>query len=233
MNSVSKSALSRRDVLLMGTMALATASAPLAAMTASTDARAAELSKPNIVFILMDNLGYGELGVYGGGVTRGAPTPQIDRLASEGTRLLNFNVEAQCTPSRSAIMTGRYSIRSGTQSVPFGGGPDGLTQWEVTIAKLLASGGYTTAHFGKWHLGSEDGRLPNDQGFDEWFGIPRTTDEAFWPSQPGFKATGISPQYVMEGLKGQKSQKLAIYDLDQRRSITHTWITCRIRRGRN
>src|SRR5580704_16093860 len=60
---------------------------------------------PNILFILMDNLGYGELGVYGGGITRGAPTPRTDRLASEGLRLTNFNVEAQCTPSRSAIMT--------------------------------------------------------------------------------------------------------------------------------
>ena len=118
---------------------------------------AAGAGKPNIVFILMDNLGYGELGVYGGGITRGAPTPRIDGLASEGTRLLNFNVEAQCTPSRSAIMTGRFSIRvRGPESGPFGGGPDGLTQWEVTIAKLLASRGYATAHFGKWHLGSED-----------------------------------------------------------------------------
>jgi len=78
--------------------------------------------KPNIVFILMDNLGYGELGVYGGGVIRGAPTPRIDKLATEGTRLLNFNVEAQCTPSRSAILTGRFSIRSGTHSVPIGVG---------------------------------------------------------------------------------------------------------------
>lgn len=63
--------------------------------------------KPNIVLMLMDNLGYGELGIYGGGILRGAPTPRIDKLASEGTRLLNFNVEAQCTPSRSALMTGR------------------------------------------------------------------------------------------------------------------------------
>ena len=70
--------------------------------------------KPNIVFILMDNLGYGEVGSYGGGMLRGAPTPRIDKLAAEGTRLLNFNVEAQCTPSRSAIMTGRLSMRSGT-----------------------------------------------------------------------------------------------------------------------
>jgi len=65
------------------------------------------MKKPNIVFILVDNLGYGELGVYGGGILRGAPTPRIDKLASEGTRLLNFNVEAQCTPTRSALMTGR------------------------------------------------------------------------------------------------------------------------------
>jgi arylsulfatase A-like enzyme len=80
--------------------------------------------KPNIVFILTDNLGYGELGVYGGGILRGAPTPRIDQLASEGMRLLNFNVEAQCTPSRSALMTGRFSIRSGTYEVPFGGAKD-------------------------------------------------------------------------------------------------------------
>ena len=114
--------LNRRDVLLTGTMALATAGGPLAAVTASIDARAAEVSKPNIVFILMDNLGYGEPGVYGGGITRGAPTPRIDRLAAERMRLTNFNVEAQCTPSRSAFLTGRFSIRSGTHSVPVGGG---------------------------------------------------------------------------------------------------------------
>ncbi len=64
----------------------------------------------------MDNLGYGELGVYGGGILRGAPTPRIDKLADEGMRLLNFNVEAQCTPSRSALMTGRFSIRSGSST---------------------------------------------------------------------------------------------------------------------
>ena len=73
---------------------------------------------PNIVFILMDNLGYGEVGCYGGGITRGAATLRIDKLATEGMRLLNYNVEAQCTPSRSAILTGRFSIRSGTHSIP-------------------------------------------------------------------------------------------------------------------
>jgi arylsulfatase len=176
-------------------------------------------AKPNIVFILMDNLGYGELGVYGGGITRGAETPSIDGLAAEGFRLTNFNVEAQCTPSRSAIMTGRFSIRSGTHSVPIGGGAEGLTQWEVTIAKTLFTAGYATGHFGKWHLGSEQGRLPNDQGFDEWYGIPRTTDEAFWPSESAVKAAGVSFEHIMEGRKGEKSREIAVYDLDQRRLI--------------
>src|SRR5712692_3832560 len=89
--------------------------------------RATVARKPNIVLMLTDNLGYGELGVYGGGILRGAPTPRIDTLAGEGTRLLNFNVEAQCTPSRSALMTGRFPIRSGTYQVPRGGVPEGLT----------------------------------------------------------------------------------------------------------
>ena len=109
---------------------------------ATTQARAQQSGKPNIVVMLMDNLGYSELGIYGGGILRGAPTPNIDKLAGEGMRLLNFNVEAQCTPSRSALMTGRFSIRSGTYEVPIGGVPDGLTQWEITIAQLLSRQGY-------------------------------------------------------------------------------------------
>jgi hypothetical protein len=147
--------------------------------------------KPNILFVLVDNLGYGELGVYGGGPTRGAPTPRIDQLASEDLRLTNMNMKTQCTPSRSSLMTGRFAIRSGTYAVPFGGMPEGLTQWEVTVAESLSAAGYATALHGKWHLGSQDGRLPNDQGFDEWYGIPRTTDESLWSS-----STGYSPDIV-------------------------------------
>src|SRR6267378_2974744 len=79
----------------------------LVALMGASAPATAQQKKPNIVVILMDNVGYGELGVYGGGILRGAPTPRIDALAGEGMRLLNFNVEAQCTPSRSALMTGR------------------------------------------------------------------------------------------------------------------------------
>ena len=82
-------------------------------ISAAAPANAADKT-PNIVFILMDNLGYGEFGVYGGGILRGAPTPRIDKLAKQGLRLLNMNMETQCTPSRSSLMTGRFSIRSGT-----------------------------------------------------------------------------------------------------------------------
>ena len=212
--------LNSRNILLGTALAAAFvlgADAPL--QVAQAQQLPSAQTQPNIVFMLMDNLGYGEVGCYGGGILRGAATPRIDRLATEGTRLLNFNVEAQCSPSRSALMTGRFSIRSGTHSVPIGGGLDGLTQWEVTIAETLSAAGYATGAFGKWHLGSEDGRLPNDQGFDEWYGIPRTTDEAFWPSEPAAKAAGAEFEHVMEGRKGEKSREGEVYDLDQRRLI--------------
>ncbi len=173
--------------------------------------------KPNVVFILADNLGYGELGVYGGGILRGAPTPRLDKLAGEGLRLTNMNMEAQCTPSRSSILTGRFSMRSGTYAVPLGGVPEGLTQWEITIAQSLSDEGYATGMWGKWHLGSQDGRLPNDRGFDEWYGIPRTTDEARWPASPGYSPQIVPGQEIMEGKKGAKSRAVKDYDLEERR----------------
>ena len=192
----------------------------------------AEEKKPNIVFMLVDNLGYGELGVYGGGILRGAPTPRIDKLATEGMRLLNFNVEAQCTPSRSALMTGRFPIRSGTYKVPLGGIPDGLTLWEVTIAELLSATGYATGTWGKWHLGSAEARFPTHQGFDEWYGIPRTYDEAMWPSlnetnsmwpsvgnKQGWNANVVPPTYIYEAHKGEKARQVAELNVDRRRTM--------------
>jgi len=190
----------------------------LALLGAVASAHAVD-KKPNILFILVDNLGYGELGVYGGGVTRGAATPRIDSLAKDGMRFLNMNMETQCTPSRSSLMTGRFSIRSGTYAVPFGGVPEGLTQWEVTIAESLSEAGYATALYGKWHLGSHDGRLPNDQGFDEWYGIPRTTDESMWSTSDGWSADIVPLEQIMEGKKGEKSVAVKDYDVVQRRLI--------------
>ena len=130
----------------------------LTLFSAPSDARA-ESKRPNIVLILMDNLGWGEIGAYGGGLIRGAPTPRIDSLAEEGMKLLNFNVESQCTPSRAALMTGRYAIRTGAGKVPVSAGVYGITRWEYTLAEMLHDAGYETAMFGKWHLGRHKGSL--------------------------------------------------------------------------
>jgi arylsulfatase len=178
-----------------------------------------ESLSPNIVFVLADNLGWGELGCYGGGVLRGAPTPRIDQLASEGLRLTNFNVESDCVPTRSALMTGRHPIRTGAiQAVP-AGLPQGLIPWEITLAQLLSARGYATACYGKWHLGDREGRYPKDRGFDEWYGIPRTTNESMFTSSPGYDPQVVPLPYVMEGRKGRRAINVAIYDLQMRRRI--------------
>jgi arylsulfatase len=149
-------ASSRR--LFGAAMALAITAAVAAVSPASTQEK-----KPNILFILADNLGFGDLGVYGGGELRGAPTPRIDQLASESLRLTQFLVEPGCTPSRAALMTGRYSIRSGLSLVAVAGSPISLPAMEITMAEMLRDAGYATAMFGKWHLGAQPYSLPQNK----------------------------------------------------------------------
>lgn len=177
---------------------------------------AAAQDKPNILLIFMDNFGWGEPGFNGGGIVRGAATPELDQLAADGLRLTNFNVEVQCTPSRSAIMTGRYAIRSGNGTVPLGEGVYGLVQWEVTMAEMLADAGYATGMYGKWHLGRTEGRFPTDQGFDEWYGVPNSTDEAVYSSLAEFEGSGVAQTYVMNAKKGSQPDKVQPYTLEYR-----------------
>ncbi len=174
--------------------------------------------RPNVVIMMVDNLGWGELGVYGGGELRGAPTPRLDQLANEGLQLQNFNVEPQCTPSRSAFMTGRHPIRSGTTKVVWGM-LYGLTQWEKTFAELMSDSGYQTGMFGKWHLGDTPGRFPTDQGFDEWYGIANTTDEAMYSSHPQYDAKASVEPYIVKAKKGQKPEQVKPYNLKTRATI--------------
>jgi len=170
-------------------------------------------TRPNIVFVLLDNIGWGTFAVYGGTI----PTPRIDKFASEGIRFNNYNVEAQCTPTRSAILTGRHPVRSGTLRVPYPGeGEAGLAPWEYTIAELLSDGGYATAMYGKWHVGDTDGRLPNDQGFDEWWGIKNSSDEAGYTAWPLFKESGMPVPMIWEGKKGEPSKPVMPFDLKVR-----------------
>ena len=174
--------------------------------------------KPNIVFIFLDNFGWGEPGFNGGGIIRGTPTPEMDALAAEGLRLTNFNVESQCTPSRAATMTGRYGIRSGNHTVPLGGGVYGLTQWEITMAEMLKEAGYNTSMYGKWHLGWTEGRYPTNQGFDEFYGV-ETTDVTVWRTLSGFAEADMEAPVVKQGVAGEPATVARDYDLEYRALI--------------
>jgi arylsulfatase len=127
----------------------------------------AQAQKPNIVLILSDDFGYGDSGPYGGGENRGMPTPNIDRLASEGMTFLSFYAQPSCTPGRAAVQTGRIPNRSGMTTVAFQGQGGGLPAAEWTLASVLKTGGYKTFFTGKWHLGESDYALPIAQGYDE------------------------------------------------------------------
>jgi arylsulfatase A-like enzyme len=124
-------------------------------------------SKPNILFIVSDDTGYGDLGPYGGGEGRGMPTPNIDRMADEGMTFFSFYAQPSCTPGRAAMQTGRIPNRSGMTTVAFQGQGGGLPAAEWTLGSVLKEGGYQTYFTGKWHLGEADYALPNAQGYDE------------------------------------------------------------------
>jgi len=171
--------------------------------------------KPNVIYILVDNWGWGDIGVQGGTT----PTPRIDKLASEGMRFTNYNVQNQCTPSRSALQTGRLPIRSGTQKVPAPGEPDGLAPWEYTIAELFSDAGYATALYGKWHVGSKVGRLPNNHGYDEWWGINEGSNAAGYTSTPQFDPKVAQVPHIWEGKKGEESTEVRIYDVDAKSKL--------------
>jgi arylsulfatase A-like enzyme len=128
---------------------------------------AQQTAKPNILFIVSDDTGYGDLGPYGGGEGRGMPTPSIDRMANEGMTFFSFYAQPSCTPGRAAMQTGRIPNRSGMTTVAFQGQGGGLPAAEWTLASVLKQGGYQTYFTGKWHLGEADYALPNAQGYDE------------------------------------------------------------------
>jgi len=201
-----------RKVTIPALLLVLTVSVPLTLDAAGSD------DKPNVVLILMDNFGYGEPGVYGGGAIRGAPTPNIDSIAHEGIQLTNYNVDAECTPSRTSLMSGRYSMRTRLrQDGPPRGAWYGLTQWEYTLAEFLSDAGYATGMFGKWHLGDTEGRFPTDQGFDEWWGIPRSSDRSFWPDSASYQDdAGARFIHIMSSMRGETPTELEVYGRQKR-----------------
>ena len=155
--------MKRRDFIRAGVSGVLVGRGPAAAET------------PNIILIYADDLGYGDLSCYGSCIR----TPHIDRLAHEGVRLTHFySASPVCSPSRAALMTGRYPARVGVPRVLFPDDTFGLPLQEMTLADSLKTVGYRTSCIGKWHLGSIPPYLPTNRGFDEYFGLPYSNDLA-------------------------------------------------------
>jgi arylsulfatase A-like enzyme len=129
--------------------------------------------KPNILIFIVDDMGWGDIGLNGGGEAVGAPTPNIDKLGNSGINLTSAYSQPTCTPTRAAIMTGRIPVRSGLTRPTLTGENPKINTWETenTAAKILSSNGYKTALSGKWHLGELEGTRPNNVGYDEYYGL--------------------------------------------------------------
>lgn len=129
--------------------------------------------KPNILLLLVDDMGWGDPGAYGGGIAVGAPTPKMDMLARQGLRLTSAYSQPTCTPTRAAILTGRIPTRSGLTRPTLSGENPTTNPWDIeaTLPALLSAAGYRTALSGKWHLGEAEGSRPHEAGFDEYYGI--------------------------------------------------------------
>jgi len=150
----------RKSAIIMVFAVIVVALAFIAGPTLAAD-------KPNIILILSDDFGYGDSGVYGGGVGRGMPTPSLDKLAEEGMTFFSFYAQPSCTPGRAAVQTGRIPNRSGMTTVAFQGQGGGLPAAEWTLGSMLKTAGYNTFFTGKWHLGEADYAMPTAQGYDE------------------------------------------------------------------
>lgn len=145
---------------------------------------------PNVIVIFADDLGYGDLGCYGSAI----PTPNIDGMAQEGIRLTRFySASPVCSPSRAALLTGRYPVRTGVVNVLMPNSTNGLQDTERTIPKILKERGYRTSCIGKWHLGSAKEFMPDRHGFDEFFGIPYSHDMLPLPLLRGQRVMDSSP----------------------------------------
>jgi arylsulfatase A-like enzyme len=154
---------------LVGGTAVAerTAAAPRA--QDATPAASASGKRPNIVMIMTDDVGWGDLGCFGGGAMRGAPTPNLDRMASEGMRFVNYYGQSSCTAGRASFITGRIPIRTALSLVLLPGDPDHLTPETPTVAQFMGEQGYKSVQIGKWHLGDVDEAYPIANGFDEMY----------------------------------------------------------------
>ncbi len=164
---------------------------------------------PNIIYILADDVGWGELGWQGGGKHRGTPTPELNIMAFEGMRFWSAYAEPSCTPTRIALNTGRHPVRTGLLSVLWPGQTEGLSPHEKTIAEILSDAGYHTAMWGKWHLGELEKHAPEKQGYDyAYYGLFNGAPDAWQASKEIYNSpTPVkSPFYDFPGNKVYKER---------------------------
>lgn len=177
--------------------------------------------KPNIVWFLIDDMGFGDPGCFGGGASIGAATPNIDRLAAEGLKLTSTYSQPTCTPTRSAILTGRIPARTGLTRPILAGDVLSKNPWadEISLPAILSQSGYKTVLSGKWHVGEIEGMRPFEIGFDEYYGyyaaekeISQSYDKRRYPDLvldsfklAAYEKLGASRDLVF-GKKGGKEQ---------------------------
>ena len=184
---------------------------------------------PNIIYILVDDLSFGEMGIPEMNYVRGSKTPNINKLADEGTSFMRMYTEPSCMPSRVAMMTGRHPVRNGMGEVKATIAGEGMADSEVTIAEILSKAGYNTVHIGKWHMGDIGEAFPHNQGFDyasfpahQQVLLAMMTTESDksnalkgWHSNSGNDPFALDAQfqpnglvYELEGYKGQEAREI-------------------------
>jgi len=190
------------SVLAPATGSLAAA---LPSLAPAEQANSSGSSRPNVLLMICDDLGYGDIGCYGSSI----PTPNLDRLAAEGTRCMHYDsAHPICSASRAALLTGRYAPRSGTPGALFPHAKKAMSKEEQTLANLFKDAGYQPHAIGKWHLGDEPGYRPTERGFDTFLGVPYSDDMQPLPLvrnittlETDTNRDELTPRYTEEGLK--------------------------------
>ncbi|OLN29996.1 Arylsulfatase [Desulfovibrio sp. DV] len=192
--------------------------------------------KPNIVVFLLDDVGWMDVGFNGGGIAVGNDTPNLDKFAADGLIMTSAYSQPSCTPTRATIMTGQLPVHHGLQYPPMYGQPGGL-EGSITIARLLSNQGYVTQGIGKWHMGENEGSMPNNVGFDDFRGFLTVSDEyTEWRDMSVNPEIALSPERfaLMEKMpfsrsevrcvKGEKACKeLREIDLDVIKVLDQDW----------
>ncbi|MEI6606467.1 MAG: sulfatase [Verrucomicrobiota bacterium] len=164
-------------------------------------------TKPNIVIIFIDDMGYGDIGPFGATKQK---TPNLDRMAREGMKLTNFYAAPVCSVSRAQLLTGCYGARVSVPAVYGPGGKAGLNPAEFTIAERMKENGYTSMCIGKWHVGDQPEFLPMRQGFDHYFGLPYSNDMQKKSAETGLSVVPLLRDDKVEELLTDEAQNCIV-----------------------